>query len=41
MRIKPPGSDTPSWVLGFGYAEDEVTEATLLYGAQGVLPLSE
>jgi iron complex outermembrane receptor protein len=39
FRLFYEGSETLSYVLGLTYAEDEVTEATLLYGAQGVLPL--
>jgi len=39
VRFFYEGSDTLSWVVGTSYAEDEVLEDTLLYGAQGVLPL--
>jgi iron complex outermembrane receptor protein len=39
VRFFYEGSDTLSWVLGASYAEDELHENTLLYGAQGVLPL--
>jgi len=39
FRLFYEGSETLSYVLGLSYAEDELTEATLLYGAQGVLPL--
>ena len=39
VRFFYEGSDTLSWVLGASYAEDELHEDTLLYGAQGVLPL--
>jgi iron complex outermembrane receptor protein len=39
LRLFYEGSETLSYVLGMGYAEDALTEATLLYGAQGVLPL--
>jgi iron complex outermembrane recepter protein len=38
VRFFYEGSDTLSWVLGATYAEDELHEDTLLYGAQGVLP---
>ena len=38
VRFFYEGSDTLSWVLGASYAEDELHEDTLLYGAQGVLP---
>ena len=39
VRFFYEGSDTLSWVLGATYAEDELHENTLLFGAQGVLPL--
>lgn len=39
VRFFYEGSDTLSWVLGASYAEDELHENTLLYGAQGVLPV--
>ncbi len=39
VRFFYEGSDTLSWVLGASYAEDELHEDTLLYGAQGVLPV--
>ena len=39
FRVFHDGSGNLGWLLGMSYAEDELTEATLLYGAQGVLPL--
>jgi iron complex outermembrane receptor protein len=39
FRLFYEGSDRVSYVLGLSYAEDELTEDTLLYAAQGVLPL--
>jgi iron complex outermembrane receptor protein len=39
FRFFYTGSETMSWVVGLSYAEDELSENTLLYGAQGVLPL--
>jgi iron complex outermembrane receptor protein len=39
FRLFYEGNERLSWVVGLSYAEDEVGEDTLLYGAQGVLPL--
>ena len=39
LRLFYNGSDTMSWVLGLSYAEDELEEASVLFGADGILPL--
>lgn len=39
FRLFYEGNDKLNYVLGLSYAQDDLTEHTLLYGAQGVLPL--
>jgi iron complex outermembrane receptor protein len=39
LRLFNEASGDVTWLVGLSFAEDELTEATLLYGAQGVLPL--
>jgi iron complex outermembrane receptor protein len=39
LRVFYEGSDKLSWVAGFNYAQDDLTEDSPLFGAQGVLPL--
>lgn len=39
LRVFYEGSEKLSWVAGFNYATDDLTEDSPLYGAQGVLPL--
>ena len=39
FRLFYNGSDTVNWVIGVNYANDELTESTLLRGADGILPL--
>lgn len=39
LRVFYEGSDKLSWVVGLNYAEDDLTEDSPLYAAQGVLPL--
>lgn len=39
FRLAYVGGDTVNWVVGINYAEDELAENTILFGAEGVLPL--
>lgn len=39
FRLAYTGSDTYNWMIGANYAEDELVEDTILYGAGGILPL--
>ncbi|HNP35252.1 MAG TPA: TonB-dependent receptor [Woeseiaceae bacterium] len=38
FRLFYDSSDTVSWVAGLSYAKEDLDEASVLYGAQGVLP---
>ncbi len=39
FRLFYNGSDTSSWVIGINYAQDKLDEASILFGANGILPL--
>jgi iron complex outermembrane receptor protein len=39
FRLFYNGSDTLNWVIGINYAEDELEESSILFGADGILPL--
>lgn len=39
FRLFYNGSDTVNWVIGLNYANDDLDEATILEGADGILPL--
>lgn len=39
LRLAYDSNEKTNWLLGVNYAEDELTENTVLYGADGVLPL--
>ncbi|MDH3639650.1 MAG: TonB-dependent receptor [Gammaproteobacteria bacterium] len=39
FRLFYDGSDTFNWVIGLNYAKDELDESSVLFGADGILPL--
>ncbi len=39
FRLFYNGSDTVSWVIGASYGQDDLEEASILFGADGILPL--
>ncbi len=39
FRLFYDGSNTFNWVIGLNYAKDELEEASILFGADGILPL--
>lgn len=39
FRLFYNGSDTMSWVIGASYGKDDLEEASVLFGADGILPL--